>query len=561
MDGVPFVDELVKEYLLFRGFTDAYEAMSRQVDAEVAPMIEAGPIVKTVKTMCKDGDIQGLLRLWAILETRFFARMPQREFIYATGRQMLRSLQRCMIVDVVNGRERQKLPGLLERIFAENPSELSDRSYGWADWLALPYITHPMAHPRLSPFFTRAWRGATFTALNNFLATVLDTVPLPSLLQLHVERLKTQAQAAEIASLRNENRNLMEKLTGSNVILRHGSMPNLQSGVDDKPDEGDRPSSETLGLSSPESTQPLLRRLLGHSASVTSCRFSNDGDLIASSSLDGTVRVWDDDGASTPVFDMSPCLSVEWDVRSHHILLYGNANGRVKVWNVENKRVLSEMLVGDNDLNNVIALCSSPSDSTFLASCSNPSRTHGKLQLWSTKTGKCIQAFALDPELRPATCTAFNHNGSLCAVGSTDGFVRILDVASTGVIMAWQAHAGTVHTVAFGAGETSVISCASDATVVEWNLHRIAQVVRQIKVDDAHHRDLDFAADEAGKQVCVTRQAKHAAVYEWDTGNVVAEIPNSSRGTLCRVDWSPASRIGAFVSDDHSIEVRTLSMT
>lgn len=387
----------------------------------------------------------------------------------------------------------------------------------------------------------------------------------------------------------------MEKLTGSNVILRHGSMPNLQSGmcacahlelrhclslvgVDDKPDEGDRPSSETLGLSSPESTQPLLRRLLGHSASVTSCRFSNDGDLIASSSLDGTVRVWDDDGASTPVFDMSPCLSVEWDVRSHHILLYGNANGRVKVWNVENKRVLSEMLVGDNDLNNVIALCSSPSDSTFLASCSNPSRTHGKLQLWSTKTGKCIQAFALDPELRPATCTAFNHNGSLCAVGSTgttkirpafrmlltcitDGFVRILDVASTGVIMAWQAHAGTVHTVAFGAGETSVISCASDATVVEWNLHRIAQVVRQIKVDDAHHRDLDFAADEAGKQVCVTRQAKHAAVYEWDTGNVVAEIPNSSRGTLCRVDWSPASRIGAFVSDDHSIEVRTLSMT
>lgn len=42
MDGVPFVDELVKEYLLFRGFTDAYEAMSRQVDAEVAPMIEAG---------------------------------------------------------------------------------------------------------------------------------------------------------------------------------------------------------------------------------------------------------------------------------------------------------------------------------------------------------------------------------------------------------------------------------------------------------------------------------------------------------------------------------------
>ncbi|KAL7214181.1 hypothetical protein ACSBR1_026576 [Camellia fascicularis] len=87
--------------------------------------------------------------------------------------------------------------------------------------------------------------------------------------------------------------------------------------------------------------------LLSHTSPISRCRFSASGNNIASASVDGTVRIWTYD-PSTPasrnatIYCGAEIMSLEWNCKSDCLLLIGTADGGIKAWNVDAKRVVCD---------------------------------------------------------------------------------------------------------------------------------------------------------------------------------------------------------------------------
>lgn len=118
-----------------------------------------------------------------------------------------------------------------------------------------------------------------------------------------------------------------------------------------------------------------------------------------------------------------PCL--DWEPRSSKLLLLGTAQGGVRAWNVDSKRVICDA-AGDGS-SRVLAVRASPADTTFAVSSSRAfGQPGGQVAVWQLRTFQPAHAALLDPGCC-ANGFAFNHNGKMLAAACRDGHVRLYD--------------------------------------------------------------------------------------------------------------------------------------
>jgi WD40 repeat protein len=164
----------------------------------------------------------------------------------------------------------------------------------------------------------------------------------------------------------------------------------------------------------------------GHTGGVTSCAFSPDGTLLATSSDDSTVRIWQvADGTEQRV-------------------LTGHTGG---VWS-----------------------CAFSPDGTLLASAGND-RT---VRLWHVETG--IEEILLGHGDWVRSC-AFSPDGTLLATASDDSTVRIWQVADGTEQRVLTGHTGGVWSCAFSPDGTLLASAGNDRTVRLWHVETGAEQI------------------------------------------------------------------------------------
>uniref|UniRef100_A0A672S8X8 WD repeat-containing protein 91 n=1 Tax=Sinocyclocheilus grahami TaxID=75366 RepID=A0A672S8X8_SINGR len=425
--AVERTDDLVREYLIYRGFTSTLKHLDSEIKADKEKGFRVDKIIDQLQQLIQSFDLTGLKEYWAYLDRRLFSRL---EDVYRPTVNKLRtSLYRFYLIHTVQNLEKT------QEFFLKQVLELQAQPE-WRDWFALPFIPAPEQNPSFSPYFSRQWADTFLVSLHNFLSVLFQSSPQPVLLSFdsEVQRIKTvqeeneelrqmlfalqgewrqkkdeemvhhklapySAKAKDLPSAKDlkmptvstatvdlttghsrqrrqhdhekERKELLSRLPQQSSEKKTDSDPDAQTeALPDQTDSTNQTRVCEVGGASVE--QPFIKlsqeEYAEHHSSIMHCKVDCSGRRVASLDVDGVVKVW----AFNPVMQTkatimskSPLLSLEWAAKPDRLLLLGSGVGTVKLYDTEAKKSLYEMSIDDVHPR-ILSLACSPSGTSFV---------------------------------------------------------------------------------------------------------------------------------------------------------------------------------------------------
>ena len=206
----------------------------------------------------------------------------------------------------------------------------------------------------------------------------------------------------------------------------------------------------------------LVRTLVGHSDSITSCRLSADEKTLVSASSDQTLKLWDFPGGREKLtlsghtgavlacdisFDGSTIVSASWD-------------STLKIWDTKS----GEAKLTLSGHQKSVAGCAFSIDGNLIVSASWD-RT---LKVWDAKTGK-EQATLVGHEGQVFGCKFINNDREIVS-WSNDGTIRIWEVESSNEIAVMKGHSSAVSDCAMSSDGALLVSALWNNTLIVWDV-------------------------------------------------------------------------------------------
>lgn len=343
------------------------------------------------------------------------------------------------------------------------------------------------------------------------------------------------------------------------------------------------------------SDQRLLASWQGHTQTVWTLAWSPDGKTFATSSNDGTIRVWNPltgvnlqtiqttslvwtvnwspDGqklvsAGTeekiPVWDVSTghCLQViatpahrakvaVWNVSGDSIISGGD-DGTIKVWHSSTGECLQTLsghtngvwcLAWQRDRNGFSQ--ETASDRPLLASGS----ADHTIRLWDTITGTCLHV--LQGHSNAVLRLVWSPDGRILASSSDDATIRLWDGQTGQCLRILQGHQNSIWSLDWSLAEPLLASGSADDTLRLWN----PQKGNCLRVLQGYSASIHALAWNADNQTLAAGYDDHI-IRLW---NVPAEqCWKKLRGHLNQIwalAWSPNQQTIAACSDNRAIEL------
>jgi eukaryotic-like serine/threonine-protein kinase len=193
---------------------------------------------------------------------------------------------------------------------------------------------------------------------------------------------------------------------------------------------------------------------------VTSIVFSPDGKLIASGSLDYTVklrRISDGSLVNTLKGHTAPVRSVAFSPDGQ-LLASGSDDYTVKLWRVSDSSLVRTLKWFTNGVNSV----SFSRDGQMLVGGSRD----GAVRIWRASDGSLIQT--LKGHLESVICVAFSPNGQIIASGSMDHTVKLWRVSDGSLVSTLRGQTDRMISVAFSPDGQILASGSGDHTIILW---------------------------------------------------------------------------------------------
>eukprot|EP01137_Pigoraptor_chileana_P017651 Opistho-2@76038 len=659
MNAISAVDEMVREYLLFRGFTSALRAFDAEAKVDREKGFQAEKIVDHIFSFITAYDIVGLKDFWGHLDQRFFSRLDNS---YANSiRKLDVCLHRYYIVYAIQNGRHDKVLEFFDKFGADFHSQPD-----WRDWFVVPFVKSPELMPTFETFFSKQWLETFTLSLSNFLSTVFQGLPPPTLLSFNADRMRRRALEEEIDMLRSAARskksdadipdmpdktpkpgrrlgpdmisprrevkatNFWEIMGGrdlrdesrdeyvatardearvsSPVTVRKSNATNnlgvggggqAQQARDQQPreqstafhgmpatyelqdfvptfsrDRGQRQPQQVIAdpltagpdiVVEEESAFNILTQdsYEEHRSRITHCRFSAEGNLVASVDADKTVKLWSLNPTPTTVASYTcpaDVLSIEWETKTDRTLFVGLNNSCIKMYSTESKRLMGEILT-DPEFPRVVELAYGSQVSLVSSAASAARMDEGALFVWNVRTNKLECTLPVHNSRTNSLC--FSQNGKTLVAGGSDGMIRLFDMTMQNLFMGWQAHDGEVHSVQFSPDGNSIYSYGSDGKFVRWTQQRLGARLSEINIP-SYPPSLSmapqagrFAFDASGEYILMGSPVNHGVIYEVNKPAPLIFLSGQSRPVVC-VDWTPRYNACVTGSLDGTIRITKL---
>lgn len=206
----------------------------------------------------------------------------------------------------------------------------------------------------------------------------------------------------------------------------------------------------------------LLFNLTGHSRDVNTIALSPDGKNVFSGSDDCTIRVWYvPTGAPLRTLtgharDVN-AVAVSADGR---ILISGGEDRTIRLWQVANGALLKTL---PGVLSMIKAIAASPDGRTFASGGMD-----NKVRLWSLQTGEQLKVLA--GHVGAVNAVAYSPDSQILASGSRDKTIKLWNVQTGELICNLTDHTRDVNALAFSPDGKHLFSGSTDTHIKLWNV-------------------------------------------------------------------------------------------
>ncbi|CAD8163656.1 unnamed protein product [Paramecium pentaurelia] len=305
-----------------------------------------------------------------------------------------------------------------------------------------------------------------------------------------------------------------------------------------------------------------LNKLDGHSGSVLSVQISPDKNILASSSSDKSIRLWDVktgqqkaklDGHRS--FVVSVCFSPDGNT-----LASGSDDNSIRLWDVKTGLQKAKL---DGHTNCINSVCFFPDGNTLASGSWDKS-----IRLWDVKTGQ--QKAKLDGHSDYIYSVSFSPDGNTLASGGKDKSILLWDI-KTGLqkaklddnsIRLWDVktrlskakldgHTSSVYSVCFSPDGNTLASGSYDNSIRLWD---VKTGLQKAKLDGHSNFVMSVCFSSDGDKLASGSFDMSIRLWDVKIGQQQAKLDGNSYA-VNSVCFSPDGSTLASLSDDKQIRL------
>jgi hypothetical protein len=317
----------------------------------------------------------------------------------------------------------------------------------------------------------------------------------------------------------------------------------------------------------PEALQKIIsqtheyNRLEGHTLSAIDADFSSSGNIIGSTSVDRTVRLWRKNGQPIKA-NFPDCENGVWgiDISSKdQLVVTGCIDGVVRVFDIEGnlKQELKPLGWKAGILNfNVVKVRFSFDDSMIVSA-----HRDGQVRLWRVSDGKLLKTF---PHLERVYGVDFSPKADLIVSGSWDKSVKVWKISDAkpfdgkrfdGKPLHEFRHKDRVHEVTFDLSGDRVASASWDETVRIWSVKTGEELSKLVHKYDVY--GISFSPD--GKTIASGSTDRVIRLWDVDSEKLINQFKGHT-APINAVNFSPDGKLLVSTSDDWTVRIWSLTV-